>query len=159
MVFLPLLEWPSLVLVLSICLGGLGLFAFVCMGSGDTGGEVESKEVNDEKPPDSVSSDGGPITMTKEELKKYTGTNGGKRYVCVKKVIFDVSSADFYAPGNSYNCFCGYDASRALAKMSLKPEDVENSDTSDLSLSEQDVLDEWFLKFSSKYEKVGTLVV
>ena len=43
--------------------------------------------------------------------------------------------------------------------MSLKPKDVENSDTSDLSQSEQDTLDEWFLKFSSKYEKVGTLVV
>ena len=59
-----------------------------------------------------------------------------------------------YGKGGSYNLFAGIDASRALAKMSFKPEDL-NGDLEGLSQSERDCLDEWEQKFKDKYPAVG----
>lgn len=64
-----------------------------------------------------------------------------------------------YAPGTTYNLFAGKDASRALAKMSFKPEDVNSRDLSDLTQEQLKVLDDWAVKFETKrkYPVVGTL--
>ena len=73
--------------------------------------------------------------------------------------MFDVTqAANFYGEGGSYHKFAGKDASRALGKSSLEPADIENSDLSDLTEEEKKVLDDWFKKYTSKYEKVGRLV-
>ena len=62
----------------------------------------------------------------------------------------------FYGPGGPYALFAGKDASRALAKMSFEPQDL-NGDTSGLGPFELDALQDWEYKFMSKYVKVGTI--
>lgn len=52
--------------------------------------------------------------------------------------------------------FAGKDASRALAKMSFEPQDL-NGDISDLTPMELGSLNDWEYKFTSKYVKVGTI--
>ena len=42
--------------------------------------------------------------------------------------------------------------------MSLEVADVDNTNISDLSLSEMDTLDEWYAKFEKKYDRVGTVI-
>merc|ERR1711934_915133 len=63
----------------------------------------------------------------KEELKAYTGKDPTKPLIVgIKGKLYDVTSgSDFYGPGGPYNLFTGIDASRALARMSFKPEDLE----------------------------------
>lgn len=65
---------------------------------------------------------------------------------------------DFYGPGGPYALFAGRDASRALGKMSFEETDIKNSDVTDLSKYEKDVLDDWENKFTFKYEDVGRIV-
>jgi membrane-associated progesterone receptor component len=50
--------------------------------------------------------------------------------------------------------FTGKDASRALAKSSLKPEDC-TPEWQDLDDKEKKVLDDWFTFFSKRYNVVG----
>ena len=76
--------------------------------------------------------------------------------MCCKNIVYDVTSArDFYGPEGPYANFAGRDASRALALMSLKIEDVENTDLSDLNEEQLNVLNDWERKFKSKYKIVG----
>ena len=91
--------------------------------------------------------------FTLEELKNYK-----YKYLAVKGVVFDVSKNEMYNKGETYSVFTGYDASRALAKMSLELADVDNTNISDLSLSEMDTLDEWYAKFEQKYDRIGTVI-
>ena len=91
--------------------------------------------------------------FTLEELKNYK-----YKYLAVKGVVFDVSKNEMYNKGETYSVFTGFDASRALAKMSLEVADVDNTNISDLSLSEMDTLDEWYAKFQQKYDRVGTVI-
>lgn len=62
----------------------------------------------------------------------------------------------FYGPGGAYALFAGKDASRALAKMSFEPQDL-NGDISSLTPMELSSLNDWEYKFTSKYVKVGTI--
>jgi membrane-associated progesterone receptor component len=62
----------------------------------------------------------------------------------------------FYGPGGPYALFAGKDASRALAKMSFEPQDL-NGDLTGLGPFEIDALQDWEYKFMSKYVKVGTI--
>ncbi|CAG8555557.1 8572_t:CDS:2 [Ambispora leptoticha] len=72
--------------------------------------------------------------------------------------IFDVSSKrDTYGPGASYHIFAGKDASRALGKTSLKPEDAV-ADISTLNDEQLKVLDQWYDFFKKRYNIVGRLV-
>ncbi len=64
---------------------------------------------------------------------------------------------EFYGPEGPYNLFTGKDASRALAKMSFKPEDLAGG-IDDLSQSEKDILYDWEQKFKMKYKYVGDIV-
>lgn len=63
----------------------------------------------------------------------------------------------FYGPGGPYELFAGKDHSRALAKMSFEPVDV-TGDLSGLEPYELESLDDWEVRFMSKYTKVGTIV-
>jgi len=102
------------------------------------------------------------VIVTREELMRYTGkgtTNHSQEkriYLCCKDIVYDVTAAkDFYGPEGPYANFAGRDASRALALMSLKIEDVENTDLSDLDDEQLSVLNDWERKFKSKYKIVG----
>ena len=62
----------------------------------------------------------------------------------------------FYGPGGPYALFAGRDASRALAKMSFEASDL-TGDISGLGPFEVEALQEWELKFKSKYVTVGII--
>ena len=113
--------------------------------------EIDSSDNNTHKNMTTIKNEKkGEKKFTLEELKKYKF-----KYVGVKGVVFDVSKNEMYNQGETYSVFTGHDASRALAKMSLEIADVENTNISDLSLSEVDTLDEWYVKFEGKYNRVG----
>ncbi|GAA5838778.1 hypothetical protein JCM5353_000187 [Sporobolomyces roseus] len=97
--------------------------------------------------------------FTREELKKYDGKDEGTPiYVGIKGKIYDVSKKrDMYGPGCGYHVFTGKDASKALGKSSLKPEDAD-SDYSSLTDEEKGVLDDWEKYFAKRYNIVGKVV-
>jgi membrane-associated progesterone receptor component len=96
--------------------------------------------------------------ITEEELKQYDGSDPKKPLLmAIKGQIYDVTqSRSFYGPGGAYALFTGKDASRALAKMSFEPQDL-NGDISGLGPFELDALQDWEYKFMGKYVKVGTI--
>jgi membrane-associated progesterone receptor component len=95
--------------------------------------------------------------FTNEELAHYDGVNSEKIYVGIKGTVFDVSNnRESYGPEAGYHVFVGKDASRALAKSSLKPEDAVPN-YSDLADNELKVLEDWYLFFSQRYNVVGTI--
>ena len=79
----------------------------------------------------------------------------------VRGNVYDVGfgGVGFYGAGCSYHLFCGRDASRALAKMSFKPEDVDRGwpDLGDLDEKEVKILDDWEKLFARKYPVVARL--
>ena len=81
--------------------------------------------------------------------------------VAVRGIVYDVSygGVDHYGPKGPYYKFCGRDASRALAKMSLDPSDIDDTtDLSDLSDKEVAILDDWEKLFKRKYPAVGVVL-
>jgi membrane-associated progesterone receptor component len=82
-------------------------------------------------------------------------------YIGARDKVFDVSfgGMTFYGPGCSYHRFAGKDASRALAKMSFEPADIESSDLSDLTDKQLQVLEDWIKTFEvrKRYPIVGRL--
>jgi membrane-associated progesterone receptor component len=96
--------------------------------------------------------------ITEEELKQYDGSDPKKPLLmAIKGQIYDVTqSRAFYGPGGAYALFAGKDASRALAKMSFEPQDL-NGDISGLGPFELEALQDWEYKFMGKYVKVGTI--
>eukprot|EP01100_Stratorugosa_tubuloviscum_P004785 TRINITY_DN2206_c0_g1_i1.p1 TRINITY_DN2206_c0_g1~~TRINITY_DN2206_c0_g1_i1.p1 ORF type:complete len:184 (-),score=78.67 TRINITY_DN2206_c0_g1_i1:46-528(-) len=97
--------------------------------------------------------------FTKEELFKFNGQTSDKIYISIKGTVYDVSSrSNFYGPGCAYSIFAGREASRALAKSSLKVEDVENTDLSDLTGSEISTLNDWIQNYDMKYPVIGKVV-
>jgi membrane-associated progesterone receptor component len=93
-----------------------------------------------------------PRDFTLEQLREFNGENDKPIYVSLRREVYDVSkAADFYGKGNSYNCFAGREASRAMAKFSFDEEDLSNIDISDISPFERDQLDSWVEKY--KYYK------
>ncbi|PHT98798.1 Membrane steroid-binding protein 2 [Capsicum chinense] len=79
--------------------------------------------------------------MTKEELRAYNGSDSEKPLLmAIKGKIYDVSTSKmFYGPGGSYAMFAGRDASRALAQLSFKPEDI-NGNLEGLSDAQLEIL-------------------
>lgn len=110
------------------------------------------------------------LKLTREQLKEYDGTGPkpeGREdapiYIGLGGNIFDVSygGKEMYAkPDGPYSMFVGIDASRALAKMSFDPADLNSSDLSDLTAEELEVLKSWEKKFKTvkKYPIVGKIV-
>ncbi|KAJ8544157.1 hypothetical protein K7X08_028668 [Anisodus acutangulus] len=97
--------------------------------------------------------------ITEEDLWAYNGSDSQKPLLmAIKGHIYDVSTSKmFYGPGGSYAMFAGRDASRALAQLSFKPEDI-NGNLEGLSDAELEILQDWEDKFMEKYARVGQLV-
>ncbi|KAI1179230.1 cytochrome b5 [Nemania sp. FL0916] len=95
-----------------------------------------------------------PITL--EDLAQANGKEGRKAYVAIKGKVYDVTGTQTYQEGASYHVFVGKDASRALAKMSTKPEDVQ-AEWKDLNDKEKGVLNDWITFFSKRYNIVGVV--
>lgn len=95
-----------------------------------------------------------PISL--DELAKADGTEGGKCFVGIKGKVYDVTGNKAYQPGGSYHVFAGKDASRALAKSSVKPEDVK-PEWQDLDDKEKGTLNDWITFFSKRYNIVGVI--
>lgn len=70
--------------------------------------------------------------------------------------LYDVSANEVYHPGKGYNVFAGRDASCALAKSSLAPEECHD-DTSGLTETEWQTLRDWETFFGYRYNIVGTV--
>ena len=108
--------------------------------------------------------------LTLADLSKHRGTEeedvpegygAAPIYVAVLGKVYDVSFGGVtnYRPLGPYHGFAGKDASRALAKMSLDPAVVDNREISDLTESEQNVLNDWAKTFEEKkgYPVVGRM--
>ena len=97
--------------------------------------------------------------LTIEELQRYDGSNVALPVlIAAKGRVFDVTKGrDFYGKGGPYNCFAGIDCSRALAKVSLDPKDL-NANCAELYAAERDVLNDWVRKFEDKYPEVGIVL-
>lgn len=105
--------------------------------------------------------------LTKEDIAKYDGSSEeipdgyatAPIYLGAGVKIYDVSfgGVGFYGPKGGYNRFAGKDASRALAKMSFEPEDIENTNVDDLEEKQKKVLSDWIKTFGEKkkYPVVG----
>jgi len=97
--------------------------------------------------------------ISQVELAAANGENDSKIYISAKGLVFDMSEKgrDFYGPGGGYHLFAGKNAQRALALMSLKHEDVDNTEISDLKESDIKILDDWISKYFDKYTMIGHL--
>lgn len=96
--------------------------------------------------------------ISTSDLAKCDGLRSDKIYVAIKGTVFDVTrNAASYGPGKGYHIFAGKDASRALAKSSLKSEDA-SPDYADLGEKERKTLDDWYRFFSLRYNIVGKVI-
>jgi predicted heme/steroid binding protein len=82
------------------------------------------------------------------------GEQRSERYIAIKGKVFDVTrNVAAYGPGTKYSVLLGRDASRALGKSSLKPEDIDptiSDDISDFTDKQKQVLEDWFSFFSQR---------
>ncbi|XP_029348956.1 neudesin [Echeneis naucrates] len=95
--------------------------------------------------------------FTEEELQRHDGREEGQPILmAVKGVVFDVSKGkEFYGRGAPYNALVGKDSTRAVAKMSLAPEDL-TSDTTGLTEEQLESLESVFEgTYKAKYPIVG----
>ena len=109
---------------------------------------------------DAVNRDLPPVgDLTSEELSAFDGSDSSKPLLmAIKDIIYDVTAgASFYGPGGPYHVLAGNDASRSLALMSTKKEDVSPS-LDGLTEKQLDTLAKWELKFKDKYPEVGKVV-
>ncbi|KAJ1643435.1 Dihydrodipicolinate synthase [Coemansia erecta] len=103
---------------------------------------------------------------TLKELSNYDGNHGTSPALLLglNGKVYDVSSgANFYGPGKAYNVLAGRDSTRALAKASLKAEDIPGPDDDPvdamgLSESELETLKGWEQRLAAKYAVCGRLV-
>jgi len=106
--------------------------------------------------------------LSKEDLAQHSGTqekpeNYGAApiYLALGSKVFDVSfgGVTMYGPNCSYEKFAGRDVSRALAKMSFDPADLENTDVSDCTEKQRKTLDDWIKTFEERklYPIIGKL--
>lgn len=100
--------------------------------------------------------------LTMADVSKCDGVRNKCMYVGIKGTVFDVTrNVNAYGVGKGYHVFVGKDASRALGKSSLKPEDTDPSlswDWSVLNDKERKVLDDWYTFFEKRYNVVGHIV-
>nr|XP_032818651.1 neudesin [Petromyzon marinus]APA19933.1 neudesin [Petromyzon marinus] len=95
--------------------------------------------------------------FTDADIAEYNGDDPEKPiYMAVNGVVFDVSTGKgYYGKGASYNALAGRDSTRAVAKMSLAPEDLI-SDTSGLTQDQLESLERVFSGvYKAKYPIVG----
>ncbi|KRX01557.1 Cytochrome b5-like heme/steroid binding domain [Pseudocohnilembus persalinus] len=97
--------------------------------------------------------------MKLKDLQKYDGLKDSKVYIAVKNIVFDCTKNEMYLPGGSYHLFAGYDASVNLSRLSFEKNELNTYNETQLSLSEQETLDQWFEKYEQKYKKVYRIEV
>ena len=78
-------------------------------------------------------------------------------YISIELESTFLCARNFYGPGGPYAMFAGREASRALALLSFKPQDI-NGNLEGLDEPELGILQDWEDKFVEKYVKVGQLV-
>lgn len=111
-------------------------------------------------PPLSLEDEAGKCgDITPAALAKHDGRDPYKPlYLAIRGVVYDVSKGrSFYGPGGGYAALAGKECARALAKMSLKPEDL-NGDLGDCTAAQLATLGEWEAKLAAKYPVAGRLV-
>lgn len=108
--------------------------------------------------------------VTEAQLLKFNGTSGMPIFLAVRDRVYDMTDNggwEFYSPGKSYQIFAGRDATVGLAKMSLLPGDICETNerglkgeeaVKDLTDEEVEVLEDWVKKYEEKYVLVGNLV-
>jgi membrane-associated progesterone receptor component len=112
-------------------------------------------------PPLSLEEEAGKCgDITPDQLAKHTGADPFKPiYLAIRGTVYDVSKGRaFYGPGGGYAALAGTECARALAKMSLKPEDLDCADLGDCSPSQLATLEEWEAKLKAKYPVAGQVV-
>lgn len=108
------------------------------------------------------------LVLSAEELWKNNGKGEVPEgyatapiYIGAHDKVYDASfgGVTFYGKDCSYEVFAGRNAARALATMSLDPEDAKNPDISDLSEKQIKVLEDWKKTFEERkgYPVVGKL--
>eukprot|EP01016_Furgasonia_blochmanni_P007243 TRINITY_DN1289_c0_g6_i4.p1 TRINITY_DN1289_c0_g6~~TRINITY_DN1289_c0_g6_i4.p1 ORF type:complete len:240 (-),score=40.96 TRINITY_DN1289_c0_g6_i4:247-966(-) len=93
--------------------------------------------------------------FTLEELAQCDGIKNPKVYLAIKGTVLDVSKSEFYSPGGSYHVFAGKDCSVALAKMSFEDKYMNVYTETKLTLAENDILEDWYMRLKGKYRTVG----
>jgi len=99
-----------------------------------------------------------PANLTYEQLRKFDGVSSPNVYVALKGTIYDVSASDFYGVGGGYHQFAGHDASINLAKMSHDDNFLDKFGQITLDKEETAVLNDWVLRFETKYPKIGNVL-
>lgn len=101
-----------------------------------------------------------PLTM--EDVAQCDGEKNKCMWIGIMGTVFDVTNnTTAYGVGTGYHVFVGKDASRALGKSSLEPQDTDprvSWDWSVLNKNEKKVLDDWYTFFSKRYNVVGKIV-
>ena len=91
-----------------------------------------------------------------KELEQFNGTKGKPTFFSVGGTIYDVSSSDMFS--STYSQWAGKDATVALARMSMDPQDISRTDIwKSLSESDQVSLKSWTDYFDEKYYIKGRL--
>ena len=102
-----------------------------------------------------------PHVLDPQQLARFDGAAGSRILIAVDGAVFDVSSsAGFYGPGGTYHALAGCDATRALAHDDLalaQRGSAASVDSAALDGAAQTRLDEWLVRFESKYARVGFL--
>ena len=102
------------------------------------------------------------LAASKEDKSVPKGRVDTPLLVGINGNVIDVSygGKEMYGHDGPYNLFVGIDASRALAKMSFKEEDLNSRELTDITPEQQKTLAQWEEKFIKvrKYPVVGQLV-
>ena len=102
------------------------------------------------------------LLMSKENTEVPVGRVDAPLLMAINGKVLDVAygGKEMYGPDGPYHRFVGLDASRALARMSFEPADLNSTDLSDLTAEQQKTLADWEKKFLEvkKYPIVGRLV-
>lgn len=100
--------------------------------------------------------------LTFNQIAQCDGERNKCMWIAIKGTVFDVTNnTNAYGVGKGYHVFVGKDASRALGKSSLNPEDVDPKvswDYSSLNEKEMKTLNDWYTFFSKRYNVVGKVV-
>lgn len=121
----------------------------------------QTKRIEEDEEPKTAKKQLEPKYYSVELLKTFDGTDGNPIFIAIKGKIYDVSErSDFYGPGAGYHLFAGRDATRALAKMSFEPSELESDDFDDLKFMERETLRDWIMKFEymKHYPVVGRVL-
>ena len=93
--------------------------------------------------------------FTMQDLAAFDGKDGSPLYFSANGLVFDASPSEMFR--EAYGGWAGKDATIALGKMSLAPEDANRTDWDCLSEDERKTLADWMRYFQEKYRVKGSL--